>query len=161
MPFMEDLKGSNDEILALAQFELATGKNDEMICKILLVIGVWIEDGLVDSLEDRTGVFYSMLAEDISTPRRASHNDIKKLPGLFDVACGKERVLEEGIPNGARATYPRGHRYEAVIRQRLKHRMRQPCLGMVADIPQRSTDPLEEEIIEVIADLVCSKRLGK
>jgi hypothetical protein len=33
--------------------------------------------------------------------------------------------------------------------------MRQPCLGMIADLAQRRTDPLEEEIIEIIADLLC------
>jgi hypothetical protein len=56
----------------------------------VLVIGVWIEDGLVDSLEDRTGIFHPMLGQDIPTPRRACHNDIKKLPGLFNVVCCKE-----------------------------------------------------------------------
>src|SRR5262249_40583322 len=137
MPFMENLKGSDDEILSFAQFELATGKNDETIFKIVLVIGVWIEDGLVDSLEDRTGVFYPMLAEDIWTPRRASYNDIKKLPGSLDVVCCKERVFEEGIPKGACATHPGCHRHEALIRQRLEHRMRQPCLSAVEDITQR------------------------
>ena len=103
----------------------------------------------------------SMLAEDISTPRRASHNDIKKLPGFFDVVCCKERVFEEGIPKGARATHPGCHRHEAMIRQRLEHRMRQPCLSAVEDITQRPADPLEKEKIEVVADMVCGKRFGE
>ena len=66
MPFMENLKSSDDEILSLAQFELAAGKNDEMIFKIVFLVGVWIKDGLVDSLEDRTGVFHPVLAQDLA-----------------------------------------------------------------------------------------------
>src|SRR4029453_3064827 len=105
-----------------------------MIFKIVFVIGVWIEDSLVDALENRTGVFHPVLAKDISTPRRASRNDIKKLPGLFDVLCGNERVFEEGITNRTRATHAGGHRHEAVIRYGLEHWMRQWCLGTVDDI---------------------------
>jgi hypothetical protein len=32
---------------------------------------------------------------------------------------------------------------------------------MIADLAQWSTDPLEEEKIKVVANLVCGKRLGK
>jgi hypothetical protein len=32
---------------------------------------------------------------------------------------------------------------------------------MIADLAQWSTDLLEEEIIKVVANLVCGKRLGK
>jgi hypothetical protein len=32
---------------------------------------------------------------------------------------------------------------------------------MTADLTQWSTDPLEEEIIKVVANLVCGKWLGK
>src|SRR5215510_3745406 len=105
-----------------------------MIFKIVLVISVWIEDGLVDALENRTGVFHPVLTEDISTPRRASCNDIKKLPGLFDMMCGNERVFEEGITNRTRATHSGCHRQETMIRDGLEHRMRQWCLGTIDDI---------------------------
>jgi len=48
-----------------------------------------------------------------------------------------------------------------MICQRLEHRMRQSFLGTVDEVARRSTYPLEEEIIEVVADMVCGKRFGE
>ena len=56
---------------------------------------------------------------------------------------------------------PADHRQEAMVCNSLQDRVWEPRLGAVEEIARRSTDSLQEEIIEIVADLFCCKRFSE